>query len=206
MKMTMRTTLCMFAVVAVAAMRQASAAAFVPLSSVASVHCARRRSSGYSSSSRCFQVSPPTPPSSSSSSGGKDDFINDEELLFPVDTTPSSSIDWDAEWKKVVKEQKTSPTSFTSKEKKRPGEGYYKSEAEIRAIKAANKAAAKLNEAQASMPSWDSIKGDWKFWVGVLMILSIGSSLLAANSGPGIVYYDQPPSSSGGAGAGSYFI
>ena len=202
--------MCGFAVVAAAAaMGQVSAAAFVPSSSVASVHCAHR-SSGYSSS-RCFQVSPPTPPSSSSSSGGsKDDFINDEELLFPVDTTPSSSVDWDAEWKKVVKEQKTT-TSSTSKEKKsRPGEGYYKSEAEIRAIKAANKAAAKLNEAQASLPSWDSIKGDWKFWVGVLLILSIGSSLLAANSGPGMIYYDQPPPSSGGAGAGagagSYFI
>jgi hypothetical protein len=194
--MTMRTTLCVFAAVAVAALRQVSAAAAFAPSTVASVRFASSCSGG-GSSSRCYQVSPPTPPNK----GSSEDFINDEELLFPVDTTPSSSVDWDAEWKKVVKEQKYQPSS---KEKKRPGEGYYKSEAEIRAIKAANKAAAKLNEAQANMPSlptWNAVKDDWKFWVGLLLILSIGSSLLAANSGPGIVY-NQPPPGTGG----SYYI
>ena len=136
----------------------------------------------------------------------KDDgFVPDEELLFPKEESASSSsgVDWDAEWKKVVEQQKDG--SFTaSKAEKRPGEGYYKTEAEIAAIKAANKATAKINEVQAnipSMPSFDSLKGDWKFWIGLLLVLSFGSSLLAATSGP--VMYDQaPPPPSGG----SYYI
>jgi hypothetical protein len=47
---------------------------------------------------------------------------------FPEGTEYTGNVDWDAEWKKVVKEK----TKITTKE--RPGSGYYKSEAEIAAI------------------------------------------------------------------------
>jgi ribonuclease BN (tRNA processing enzyme) len=66
-------------------------------------------------------------------------------------------IDWDLEWKKVVK-NKNQP-------KIRPGKDYYKSEAEIAAIKVANKAQEQLAEAASkipSVPSYNSLKGDWK--------------------------------------------
>lgn len=46
---------------------------------------------------------------------------------FPFeDTEYTGSVDWDAEWKKVVKEK--------TKTKDRPGSRYYKTEAEIAAI------------------------------------------------------------------------
>ena len=70
-----------------------------------------------------------------------------------------ATVDWDAEWKKVVKDQQA------GKSVERPGEGYYKSEAEIAAIRAANKATEQMGRAASqmpSMPSFDSLKGDWK--------------------------------------------
>jgi hypothetical protein len=77
-----------------------------------------------------------------------------EEL---IGGSPSSSIDWDAEWKKVVKEQSLGKTTGA-----RPGQNYYKSEAEIAAIQATNEAAKQVVRAQASIPTWESVKGDWK--------------------------------------------
>jgi hypothetical protein len=67
------------------------------------------------------------------------------------------SIDWDGEWKKVM-ENKSQPTE-------RPGKDFYKSEAEIAAIKAANMAQEQLAKTASSIPSvpsFDSLKGDWK--------------------------------------------
>lgn len=55
--------------------------------------------------------------------------ISDEsepDFFLPEETDYTGSIDWDAEWKKVVKEKQ--------KTKERPGSGYYKTEAEIVAI------------------------------------------------------------------------
>jgi hypothetical protein len=75
----------------------------------------------------------------------------DEDLIG--DLASSSSVDWDAEWKKVVQEQK--------KGKKAAGDGY-RSEAEIKAIKAANQVRKQAIQAQASIPSWQMLKGDWK--------------------------------------------
>jgi hypothetical protein len=83
-----------------------------------------------------------------------------EEL---IGGSPSSSIDWDAEWKKVVKEQKVGSAG------ERPGQNYYKSEAEIAAIQATNEAAKQVVRAQASIPAWESVKGDWKVrWISLL--------------------------------------
>jgi len=83
---------------------------------------------------------------------------------FPPDGQEeyTGSVDWDAEWKKVVaNEGKTSSSKID-----RPGKDFYKSEAEIAAIKAANKAAEKATEASRSVanmtPDIRSLSGDWK--------------------------------------------
>lgn len=72
----------------------------------------------------------------------------------------TGSVDWDAEWKKVV----AGDGKATGSE--RPGKEFYKSEAEIAAIKAANKASQTANEIGSnvsnSMPSMGSLSGDWK--------------------------------------------
>ena len=69
------------------------------------------------------------------------------------------SVDWDAEWKKVV-ENRDQPTQ-------RPGK--YRSQAEIVAIKATNKVAKNVFEASQDMkaklpkaPSIRSLQGDWR--------------------------------------------
>lgn len=106
----------------------------------------------------------------------------------------TGTVDWDAEWKKVVaSEGKTTDGSA------RPGKDFYKSEAEIAAIKAANKVAEGAVEASSrvvnSMPDIRSLSGDWKFWIGILAVVSVGLSLLSAPPAEMI-----PPSD------GSYFI
>jgi len=89
------------------------------------------------------------------------------------------SVDWDSEWKKVVNDR--------DQPAERPGK--YKSQAEIAAIKATNKVAKNVFDASQDMkanipsvPSIDSLKGDWRFWIGMIVILSFGLSLLTATS------------------------
>jgi len=89
------------------------------------------------------------------------------------------SVDWDAEWKKVVNEQ--------DQPSQRPGK--YKSEAEIAVIKATNKVAKNVYDASReakknipSAPSIRSLQGDWKFWIGILLVVSFGLSILSATS------------------------
>ena len=64
--------------------------------------------------------------------------------------------------------------------------GYYKSEAEIAAIKAANKATEQAASVGAkvsnALPDIRSLSGDWKFWIALLAIISVGTSLLTAPS------------------------
>lgn len=69
----------------------------------------------------------------------------------------SSEVDWDAEWKKVVQNQGKTTVE-------RPGKDFYKTEAEIAAIRATNKAAQEASRLASSIeiPTWDSVKGDWK--------------------------------------------
>jgi hypothetical protein len=71
----------------------------------------------------------------------------------------TGSVDWDAEWKKVVASEGKTSTN-------RPGKDFYKSEAEIAAIKAANKAAEQAVQATRSVgslvPDIRSLSGDWK--------------------------------------------
>lgn len=101
-----------------------------------------------------------------------DDFKED----FPSGEKYEGDIDWDKEWSKVVS-NKDQPVE-------RPGKDFYKSEAEISAIKAANKASEKVVKAASnipSVPSFATLKGDWKFWIGLLAIVSVGLSLLSAS-------------------------
>lgn len=90
------------------------------------------------------------------------------------DAEYTGSVDWDAEWKKVV-ENKGQPAN-------RPKD-IVKSDAEIAVTKTVNKAAQNLVDATSGMsvPSMDSLKGDWKFWIGILVVISIGTSLIAAS-------------------------
>ncbi|KAL7467237.1 hypothetical protein ACHAXS_009134 [Conticribra weissflogii] len=71
------------------------------------------------------------------------------------------TVDWDAEWKKVV-ENRDQPA-------KRPGK--YKSQVEIAAIKTTNKVAKNVYDASREMkeslpkpPSIRSLQGDWRGW------------------------------------------
>ena len=89
------------------------------------------------------------------------------------------SVDWDAEWQKVV-QNRDQPTQ-------RPGN--YKSPVEIAAIKATNKVAKNVFDASRDMksnmpsaPSFQSLQGDWRFWIGIIVIVSFGLSILSATS------------------------
>jgi hypothetical protein len=132
----------------------------------------------------------------------KDDDFSDfpPEEGFPggADAEYKGDIDWDGEWKKVVKNQanvksgggSSSGNSNSSNKagQDRPGKDFYKSDAEIAAIRAANKATERVNKVVSSaniklptsLPSIRSLQGDWKFWLGVLAILSVGISLVSA--------------------------
>jgi hypothetical protein len=80
---------------------------------------------------------------------------------FTIEGKSDYSVDWDAEWKKVVANQ--------GQPEERPGKGYYKSEAELAALRAANQAREKALQTAAnipSLPTWNAVKGDWKVRVG----------------------------------------
>jgi hypothetical protein len=107
----------------------------------------------------------------------------DENDDFPPDesTEYSGNVDWDAEWKKVVEKDGKLDSGV-----ERPGKDFYKSEAEIAAIKAANSATKKVTEAGSSVansvPDIRSLSGDWRFWIAILALVSVGLSLLTAPS------------------------
>lgn len=82
-----------------------------------------------------------------------DDFASEDKDGIGSDY--KGDIDWDGEWKKVVADQKGTSSSS------RPGKEFYKSEAEIAAIRAANKAQEKVYEVASqapSMPAWSSLQ------------------------------------------------
>jgi hypothetical protein len=129
----------------------------------------------------------------------KDDDFSDfpPEEGFPggADADYKGDIDWDGEWKKVVKSQgNTVGTSggvgsgSNKAGQDRPGKDFYKSDAEIAAIRAANTATKRVQKVVSSaniklptsLPTIRSLQGDWKFWIGILAVLSIGVSLISA--------------------------
>jgi hypothetical protein len=90
------------------------------------------------------------------SSKGDDDFPRGEMDEY------TGAVDWDAEWKKVVEAERAG-----KKVAERPGKDFYKSDAELAAIRAAKQAQAeaqKISEKLPSMPSMNmqSLTGDWK--------------------------------------------
>ena len=102
----------------------------------------------------------------------------------PEEDEDEESVDWDAAWKKVAKsEGKTGAAE-------RPGKDFYKSDAEIAAIKAANKATEQatgvVSSIADSFSGIRSLSGDWRFWIATLAIVSVGVSLLSTpwESGP----------------------
>ena len=106
----------------------------------------------------------------------KGDSPGEEEM---IGESYESSVDWDAEWKKVVANQ--------DQPSERPGN--YKSPAEIAAIKATNKVAKNVFDASQEMksnmpeaPNMMALQGDWRFWIGILLIFSFGLSILSATS------------------------
>jgi len=110
-------------------------------------------------------------------------FLVKENDDFPPDESAdySGNVDWDAEWKKVVAKDGKLDSG-----QERPGKDFYKSEAEIAAIKAANTATKKVSEAGSTvgdiLPDVRSLSGDWRFWIAVLALVSVGLSLLSAPS------------------------
>lgn len=113
----------------------------------------------------------PTPKGDSSSTPNSEEEIIGESF--------ESSVDWDAEWKKVVQNQ--------DQPAQRPGS--YKTQAEIAAIKATNKVAKNVFDASQEMkskmpaaPNMMSLQGDWRFWIGIMVIVSFGLSILSATS------------------------
>jgi hypothetical protein len=117
------------------------------------------------------------------SSGNDDDSLggNSYSDLPPPDesTEYTGSVDWDAEWKKVVANEGKLRDGSS-----RPGRDFYKSEAEIAAIKAANKATEQISKAGStvsnSLPDIRSLSGDWRFWIALLALVSVGISVLTA--------------------------
>eukprot|EP00568_Trieres_chinensis_P006668 CAMPEP_0183294236 /NCGR_PEP_ID=MMETSP0160_2-20130417/2651_1 /TAXON_ID=2839 ORGANISM="Odontella Sinensis, Strain Grunow 1884" /NCGR_SAMPLE_ID=MMETSP0160_2 /ASSEMBLY_ACC=CAM_ASM_000250 /LENGTH=165 /DNA_ID=CAMNT_0025455517 /DNA_START=192 /DNA_END=689 /DNA_ORIENTATION=- len=112
------------------------------------------------------------------------DFDDREEAEY------SGDIDWDAEWKKVVAEKE--------KGVERPGKDFYKSDAERATIKSVNKVAEGVVKARDSLPQFEtpnvrSLQGDWKFWIGILVVISVGTSLLSA-AGQSTSFANDPSS------------
>ena len=70
---------------------------------------------------------------SSPASSSPAPILEEKEMMFTnTDAAYTGSVDWDAEWKAVMKKE-ANPSSLMNK-KNRPGSDYYKSEAEIAAI------------------------------------------------------------------------
>uniref|UniRef100_A0A6U0TQL6 Uncharacterized protein n=1 Tax=Eucampia antarctica TaxID=49252 RepID=A0A6U0TQL6_9STRA len=92
-----------------------------------------------------------------------------------------SDVDWDAEWKKVVA-SKDQPDE-------RPGKDFYKSDVEKAAIKATREVQERvidvrktIAEKNVETPDMRSLQGDGRFWIAILVIISVGIALVGASS------------------------
>lgn len=107
---------------------------------------------------------------------------NDFDSDFPPPSdNDDDGVDWDAEWKKVVA-NKDQP-------KQRPGQDFYKSEAEIVVTKTVNrsietvqkKVAAATNKMDfSSNMTAAKLTSDWRFWIAILAIVSVATAVLSA--------------------------
>ena len=87
------------------------------------------------------------------------DFPNEEEINTPIggeNINNNSNIDWDGEWKKVVK-NKDQPM-----ERPKGVNEYAKSDIEIAALRTKNQVESTLRDIEVPSFRFDSLKGDWK--------------------------------------------
>jgi len=102
---------------------------------------------------------------------------NDDE--FDVGETYDGDVDWDAEWKKVVKNQ--------DQPEERPGKDFYKNDVEKaigKTAKAAQEQISKIPNVKVEMPKPRvpmSLTGDAKLWLAIIAIVSIGSAVIGAS-------------------------
>lgn len=96
---------------------------------------------------------------------------NDE---FNVEEKYDGDVDWDAEWKKVVKNQ--------DQPDERPGKDFYKNDVEKvigKTAKAAQEQISKIPKVEMPQPRAPmSLSGDAKLWLAVIVAISIGSALI----------------------------
>mmetsp|Transcript_22443 Transcript_22443/g.34293 ORF Transcript_22443/g.34293 Transcript_22443/m.34293 type:complete len:189 (+) Transcript_22443:3-569(+) len=90
--------------------------------------------------------------------------VNDMELGVKY----VGSVDWDAEWKRAMEKRST------QEQEKSPPKILEQSP-----VDAAKKALSNLPQPSLPNLSIRSMQGDWKFWVGVLLVFSVGLSLLS---------------------------
>jgi len=96
-----------------------------------------------------------------------------------VGETYDGDIDWDAEWKKVVKNQ--------GQPEERPGNDFYKNEVEKaleKTTKAVQEQISKIPNVKVDMPKpcvHMSLTGDAKLWFAIIAIVSIGSAVIGAS-------------------------
>jgi hypothetical protein len=92
----------------------------------------------------------------------------------------TGNVDWDAEWKKVVAKEKAGVPI------ERPGKDFYKSDVELAAIRAANKATTQVQEIKKKLPSppsmnMSSLTGDWRVsrtcYFGVVSFLAVSPQI-----------------------------
>jgi len=130
-------------------------------------------------------VSARTPWGSSSRVGPRAPAGSREILLSAVnDDSPRSSefeesgstIDWDSEWKKVVLEDESSAVS------REPGRAAWTDadRAKHKVTIVAMDAKIAAGKVTKSMPSVDSLTGDWRFWLGVIAVISFGSAFIGS--------------------------
>jgi len=120
------------------------------------------------------------------------------------DRREDSSIDWDSEWKKIstddaAVDEKPSVTTPT-----RPRGLDDMSELERQTLRASRRVAGLGQQAAKSVesfskkstkklkpkgkvkvPSWKRLSKDWRFWIALLAVVSVGSSVISAISQSG---------------------
>lgn len=113
---------------------------------------------------------------------------NQEETEEDLIGSPTyqSSIDWDAEWKKVVNDidqPKDRPKDPTLLEMKA---NVAKSQVKrVKGTVARNmfdvSEEMKRKVGGVGMPSWTMLQGDWRFWIGIIAVISFGLSILSVS-------------------------
>jgi len=148
MKLSITLTTCLIALFAIAA------DAFQPSSMTHRTLSTRTRTSNYSSLHAKVD----------------EEFIGDDEGdSTPVGESYQGDVDWDAEWKKVVKEKGVSSSS-------RPGQDFYKNDAQRAAAKATRAASEQISKVKLVKPDINlkMLAGDAKFWIAMCKLFRSG--------------------------------